>query len=264
MRNPWTMELQIVGAEGGELQEFRPPAFLFDQRVALDAGSLCSALSIQALRKIDTIFISHSHLDHVKDLGLLSDLMMGLRQTSVRIYGTKSVLDTLQKHYFNNAIWPDFTQIPTPIPILELCEITPLQPIVIPGEEEIRVMPIPVHHTVDTCGFLVSWKDGSFLYSADTGPTDLLWEVANRTADLRGVILDVAFPQRLSHVAKLSAHHTPASAAEELKKFKPTDIPVYFFHLKPACYAELIQELQPILEPRRREVLASGQRLLLG
>lgn len=254
------MELHVLGSEGGGLLGYKPSSFLIDRCLLLDAGTICSALSLDEILAIDHIFISHSHLDHIKDLGLMSDLLTGLRKTPVNVFATAEVIHTLQAHYFNNKIWPDFTQIPHPnTPVLQLCEIAPLQEISLGG---FRVLPIPVNHTVETTGFLVSWDGGALLYSADTGPTDLLWEVANATPELSAMILDVAFPSRMQWLADISKHLSPSTAAQELRKLDNQDLPVYFFHLKPAFYDEMIQELTPLLRHGWR-VLRSGDRIQL-
>ncbi len=256
------MDLHILGAEGGELFGYKPASFLFQEDLLIDAGSICSTLRLDALLQIEHVFLSHTHLDHIKDLGLLADLLTGLHSKPLKIYGTADVLKTLREHYFNNKIWPDFTQIPPPpmMPVLELVELEPMVAVHLPGDRSI--LPIPVHHTVPTCAFLVMWPGHSFLYSADTGPTDLLWQVANQRDDLRGLILDVAFPVRMQMIANLAKHLTPQTAKEELRKLK-RDIPIYYFHLKPAFYQEMVDEMAQIL-PGMGTILRSGQELWLG
>ncbi len=257
------MELHVLGAAGGEMSGFKPSSFLLDQHLLLDAGSVCSALSLDELSTIDHILISHSHLDHVKDLGLLSDLLTGRRDRPVYVYSTATVLHALQTHYFNNSIWPDFTKIPNQeSPVIKLVEIQPQQPFQL-GDYTITA--IPVNHTVETHGFLVV-KDGkSLLYSADTGPTDLLWAYANQAPNLQGIILDVAFPNRMQFLADLAKHLSPQGAEEEIKKLTNPRTPIFFFHLKPGFYDELKQEIGSSLlaqHPERR-ILRSGDRISL-
>ncbi|MBU54335.1 MAG: 3',5'-cyclic-nucleotide phosphodiesterase [Deltaproteobacteria bacterium] len=253
------MELHVLGADGGELLGYKPSGFLFGGKLLLDAGSICSALSLDEILAIDHIFISHTHLDHIKDLGLMADLLTGQRDTPVNIYGSADVIHALKSHYFNNKIWPDFTRIPHPnAPVLKLIEIQPLKKIKV---DQFTVLPVPVNHTVDTCGFLVTWDNGSLLYSADTGPTHRLWDVASSQQDLKGLILDVAFPTRMQWIADLSGHLTPRTASQELRKLTQ-DIPVFFFHLKPAFHDEMVTELKPLMKEGWR-VLRSGERIEL-
>lgn len=255
------MELHVLGAAGGEMSGFKPSSFLLDQYLLLDAGSMCSALNLEQLSNIDHILISHSHLDHIKDLGLLADLLTGRRDTPVNVYSTATVLHALQTHYFNNSIWPDFTKIPNlENPVMRLIEIHPQQPFQL-GDYTITA--IPVNHTVETHGFLVTKHGKSLIYSADTGPTDLLWAYANQAPDLRGLILDVAFPNRMQFLADLAKHLSPQGALEELKKLTNPNTPIFFFHLKPGFYDELKLEIGTTLlanHPERR-ILRSGDRI---
>lgn len=257
------MELHVLGADGGEMKGFHPPSFLIDRTLLLDAGSVCSALRLEELAAIDHIFISHSHVDHIKDLGLLSDLLTGRRSSPIRVYSTPQVLHALQTHYFNNIIWPDFTKIPNPAnPVIQFVPIQPQQPVVI-GNYIITA--IPVNHTVETHGCLVTSDRTSLLYSADTGPTELLWDYANRIPHLAGIILDVAFPNRMQFLATVAKHLSPQDAQQELTKLHNPHVPIFFFHLKPAFYDELCQEIAQTLLPNfpHRRILRSGDRATL-
>lgn len=255
------MELHVLGCDGGSLLNHKPSSFLLDGRILFDAGSICSNLSLDDILRIDHVFISHTHLDHIRDLGLMSDLLTGRRSTPVQVHGSQSVIDVLRAHYFNDKVWPDFTRIPdTEQPVMQLNTIQAMQPIQIGVH---RILPVPVNHTIECTGFLMSGPGGSLLYSADTGPTDLLWEVANQCQDLRGLILDVAFPTKLQFLADISKHLSPADAATELQKLDDQSVPVYFFHLKPAFFDELVQELQPLLTGQRR-ILRPGDRIPIG
>lgn len=252
------MELHVLGCDGGALLDYKPTSFLLDKHILVDAGSVCSTLSYEEILAIDHIFISHTHLDHIRDIGLVSDLLTGQRKQPVQIYGTQAVIDVLRLHYFNDKIWPDFTRIPdSEQPVMQLNVIQPMEPIQL---KQHTITPIPVNHTIECTGFLMSGPEGSILYSADTGPTERLWEVANGCDDLQGIILDVAFPSRLQFLANVSKHLSPDDAVRELEKLNDPTIPVYFFHLKPAFYDELVEELQPILNPYRH-ILRSGDRL---
>ncbi len=121
----------------------------------------------------------------------------------------------------------------------------------------LRLTPVPVRHTVPTHGYLVEDADGAVLFTSDTGPTHEVWEVANRTAGLRAVIVEVSFPSRMQSVADVSLHLTPTTLAAELAKLK-RDVPVYLYHLKPAYVDELRQELAATRFPHPVEELRQG------
>ena len=69
-------------------------------------------LSLEQLARIDHIFVSHSHLDHVASIPFLVDTVCWMRERPITVYGTRETLDILRAHLFNWKLWPDFTQIP--------------------------------------------------------------------------------------------------------------------------------------------------------
>jgi glyoxylase-like metal-dependent hydrolase (beta-lactamase superfamily II) len=94
---------------GGSL---RTTAFLVDEDILIDAGTGVGDLSLEQLAKIDHIFVSHSHLDHVTSIPFLVDTVCWMRRNPIVVHGIKETLDILRAHLFNWKIWPDFTQIP--------------------------------------------------------------------------------------------------------------------------------------------------------
>jgi cAMP phosphodiesterase len=107
------VQLQVLGPHGGELPGCRSTCFLVDGVLALDAGALTSTLPLDELVKIDDILLTHSHFDHVKDLPLLADVLVGRRDAPVTIWANTECIATLRENLFNNVLWPDFTRMPT-------------------------------------------------------------------------------------------------------------------------------------------------------
>src|SRR5262245_8566681 len=108
------MHLKILGCHGGESPSHRTTCFLIDNKLALDAGAITRGLSVHEQTEIDHVIVSHSHLDHVRDLGLLGDNVIGRRKKPVEMWASEECADALEKHFFNNKLWPDFTKIPSP------------------------------------------------------------------------------------------------------------------------------------------------------
>src|SRR3954452_10712099 len=108
------MRVRVLGCHGGETPRHRTTCFLIDDRITIDAGAVCRSLTLDEQVKIDHMLISHSHMDHVKDLALLADQVIGRRKNPVSLHCGPETAETLQSSYFNNYLWPDFTKIPTP------------------------------------------------------------------------------------------------------------------------------------------------------
>src|SRR5690349_10710401 len=114
------MELRILGCHGGETPKHKTSSFLVDGKIALDAGAVTSMLTLEEQKRIDTVLVSHAHLDHIRDLATLADNRCQQGGPPLKIAATASTLRVLREHFFNDLIWPDFSKIPTPLgPTLE-------------------------------------------------------------------------------------------------------------------------------------------------
>lgn len=67
------MEIRVLGCSGGEFPGSNAPAFLLDDEILFDAGSLTNVLDEQSQMKIKHIFITHAHLDHIRGIPFLAD-----------------------------------------------------------------------------------------------------------------------------------------------------------------------------------------------
>ncbi len=236
------MKLQVLGCHGGELPSCRTTCFLVDDVLALDAGALTSTLTLEQLCKVDDILVGHSHFDHVKDLPLMADLIIGRRDKPVTIHASRECARALRENMFNNALWPDFTRIPTrKDPVLR---IKPFRAGSTFQVGAYTVQSVPVHHPVESCGFVITRGRTSLAMSGDTGPTDKLWKVLNQTPTLKAFLVETSFPNALQQLADVSGHLTPRTLQSELAKLqRGEDFATLIYHLKPAFVQQLKKEL---------------------
>ena len=238
------MKLQVLGCHGGELPTCRTTCFLVDDVLALDAGALTSTLSLERLCKVDHILVGHSHFDHVKDLPLLADLVIGRRDKPVTIYASRECARALRENMFNDALWPDFTRIPSrKAPVLQIKTFKAGSSFQV---GPYRVRSIPVSHPVESSGFVDSDGQSTLAMSGDTGPTERLWKVLNGLDNLKALLLETSFPNAMQALADVSGHLTPRTLASELAKFRRNRAEVLLYHLKPAYVAELKRELKKL------------------
>jgi ribonuclease BN (tRNA processing enzyme) len=214
--------------------------YLINGNVAVDAGSLGLYGSIAEQARVKHVFITHSHLDHIASLPPFLDAVYDGSGDCVTVYGNAHVLDCLRKDVFNNRVYPDFLYISTfRPPYLKLQELTPGQTIEVGG---LRVTPVPVNHVVPTFGFVIEDDHSAVVFPSDTGPTDELWQVAQRSANLKAVFLEATFPESMAWLAEIAKHLTPSLYAKEMKKL---DRPVRYItvHLHPRHRPIVVQEL---------------------
>jgi ribonuclease BN (tRNA processing enzyme) len=226
-----------------------------DGKLAIDAGALTSTLPLEELLAIDDIVLTHSHLDHVKDVPLVADLLVGRRKTPLRVHASTACARTLRENVFNGELWPDFTRIPDPEhPVLELVPFDP--------ERSFRAgrhtfHPVPVRHPVESVGFVVTDGEATIAISGDTGPTTRFWQRVDAEPRLAALLVETSFPNALQALADVSGHLTPNTLALELEKLERSGFPVLLYHLKPSHLAELRRDLSALERPGIR-VLAAG------
>lgn len=235
------MDLRVVGCHGGETPKHRTSAFVLDDKLTLDAGSLTSGLDLKAQMALEACLISHAHLDHIRDLATIADNRCQADAPPLLVGATKATISALKAHFFNNIIWPDFSEIPNKeTPAIKFVQLVPEMPVEFAGY---RVRAVEVSHTIDTCGFIVEGERGAVAYSGDTGPTDRLWELINEMDNLRALLLEVSFPDREQSLATVSGHHTPRTLIADLKKLsRPKDLPTLLYHIKPVFQREVEQQ----------------------
>lgn len=234
------MKIRVLGAFGAEgFVSQRPSAFLVNDRILLDAGTVGGALSVAEQAAIEHALVSHAHLDHVAGLAFLSEtLALCEAPRPVTITSLAPIIDGLRTSLFNDIVWPDFSKIPQSAPVLRY------RSLVEEAEQRVGdlwVTPVPVSHAVPTSGFILHDGSSGVMFSGDTGPTEALWKAARGLRGIRAVILECAYPDRLGELAQLAGHMTPSLVRRELDKLP--DAPVWIYHIKPQLYDEVAEQL---------------------
>lgn len=247
------MHLKVLGCAGAEFPGFRPPGFLIDSELLLDAGTIGAALSEEEQWALKYVFVTHAHLDHVRGIPVLADNIIIKNLThSVLVAGTTEVVAALSDHLMNGVLWPDFTRIPTPeAPVITYRRLDPGKVCRLDGYE---VTACRVSHSVPAVGYLVRKREKSLLYTGDTGPTDLIWR---HSGGVSALIVEVSFPNGMERMAILTGHLTPALLAGELAKIGTLPERIFITHPKPQYYGEIRTELGR-LGIRQLEMLADG------
>jgi len=261
------MKIRVLGCYGGRLLGFHLSSFLINDSILLDAGSPTACLTLEEQNRIEHVFISHTHLDHIQDIAFLSDnrslkrLAGERKKRTISIHSVQENLDVLKTHFLNDLVWPDFTVIPKPEdPILKLEAIEAYQPVIM---DDLTITPIPMNHPVPCTGFLLDQNGKQFIYSADTGISDAIWKIANAQPNLCGLIIDCSFPNDYAFLAKISGHMTPKQMGKEVRKLdKLGEIPIYLFHMKPETLAVMSQEIDAENIPHLRMLTQVDEFLL--
>lgn len=235
------MKVRVLGCSGAIAKGCRTTSFLIDDNTLIDAGTGVGDLTLEEMRRIDHVFLTHSHLDHIAALPLMLDAVSSFRTAPVAVYGPSATIEALQAHIFNNCIWPDFSVIPTSEnPFLQYIPIAVGQQISV-GMRVLEIL--PAVHTVPAVGYAVHGDTGWWVFSGDTerNPAFWAWINAHKVVQL---VVETAFSNRESALARKSLHLAPLSLSQELKLLrKDRAFPIFVTHTKPSETELIMQEI---------------------
>ncbi len=255
------MEIRVLGCSGGiGGLATRTTSLLLDEDVLIDCGTGLSVLSFESLLKINHVFITHSHLDHIALLPLLVDTVGEFRSQPITVHACAETIHILRAHIFNWLVWPDFTAIPDrehPYLRLQVMEVG----------ETIRlgqrlITALPALHSVPAVGYCVSGRGGSLAFSGDTGLCEPLIEALNGISDLRYLLIETAFADAQHDLALAARHMCPSTLRLMLSRLK-VQPEVFVTHLKPGMQDVIARELALGFGTLKPALLSNEQRFVL-
>jgi glyoxylase-like metal-dependent hydrolase (beta-lactamase superfamily II) len=251
------MRVRVLGCSGGIGAGLRTTSFLIDDDLLIDAGTGVGDLPLSELKRIRTVLVTHSHLDHTGGLPLLVDTIFETLDAgaALQVHARAETVDALRKHLFNWITWPDFTEIPNKEkPVLTLHEFAP-------GETRRfgarTVTSVPVAHTVPAVAYVVEQGGKVFAFSGDTSENDTLWEALNALPRLDALVVESAFSNSNREIARLSKHYCPDTLKADLAKLRHR-VPIWITHLKPGGEETIMEELRALMPDRSLKRLDSG------
>jgi ribonuclease BN (tRNA processing enzyme) len=251
------MKLTVLGCSGGIGGDaHRTTALLVDDDILIDAGTGVADLDIDALTGIDHVFLTHAHIDHIACLPLMLDTVGVRRAKPLIVHCTNATEMVLRAHLFNDALWPNFTRIPSPDkPFLRFASLEEGESCVIGA----RIFTaLPAKHGVPAVGYQVATPRGSLVFSGDSTVCPAFWDAVARIAELRYLIVETAFPDAQRDLAIQSRHLCPSLLASQL----PPDAGAFrllISHMKPGYAEETMRELQRAAGLHQPVMLTRGQ-----
>jgi ribonuclease BN (tRNA processing enzyme) len=238
------MKIRVLGCSGAIAKGCRTTSFLVDADVLVDAGTGVGDLTLDEMLAVEHVFLTHAHLDHVAALPLMLDAVAAGRSQPVCIYALPGTIDALRAHIFNDVIWPDFSQLPTPeAPFLRFQAIEVGQVLSL-GGKQIEVL--PAVHTVPAVGYAIATEHAHWVFTGDTGPNPHLWTRLN-AMDVGMLVIETAFSSREEVLAETSKHLSPEVLAQELDCIaSDKSYPIYITHTKPAETALIMSEIRQL------------------
>jgi len=234
------MKVRVLGCSGGIYNNVATTSFLVDDDILIDAGTGVCNLTLDEMRRIKHIFISHSHLDHIASIPLLADTLFDdLIGQPLVVHALPETIKALQDHIFNWTIWPNFTELPHKTNAVLKLEAMKAGTVCELSGRHIEM--ISVNHTVPGVGYCVEADGKVFAFSGDTTSNENFWASLNKRDSLDLLFVESAFADKDIELAKVAFHYCPKLLAEDLAKLKHKT-KVCITHLKPGCEQEIIEQ----------------------
>jgi len=254
------MRLKVLGAYGASDAEHNLTGYLIDDWFAVDAGTLTSKLSFAQQGRVLGVFITHPHADHIRDLPHLIHNRFAQNADTLVVFAVREVMDLLARDVFNGVVWPDFSSIANPATGKAVVVYRPL----VPGKKvmfnDMGLTAVSVDHAIPAAGVIVEMNGQAIAFTGDTGPTNEIWKRTNKTENVVAIVTEASFPNDQQALADETAHLTPQTFGEELKKIT-SDSPVYASHRKIPFERDIESQIKNLRDRRARVLLEKNYTL---
>ncbi|MBS0509341.1 MAG: 3',5'-cyclic-nucleotide phosphodiesterase [Proteobacteria bacterium] len=245
------MQVRILGCSGTIAKDCRTTSFLLGEHVLVDAGTGVGQLTLEEMQRVEHVFLTHSHLDHIAALPLLLDAVGARRSRPLQVHALAQTLAALRNHIFNDVIWPDFTRLPTPqAPFVQLSPLGVGDVFACAG---ITLEVLPARHSVPAVGYAARGGGGWWVYSGDTqGNEPAFWRRVNALhqdgGGVAALLIETAFSNAEADLARRSQHLSPGALAQELDALQAGSAPppIYITHTKPREGRLIMREVQAL------------------
>jgi 3',5'-cyclic-nucleotide phosphodiesterase len=254
------MRLKVLGAYGASDAEHNLTGYLLDDWLAVDAGTLTSKLSFAQQSRIQAVFVTHPHADHIRDLPHLIHNRFSQNAGPLTVFAAKDVMQLLVDNVFNGIVWPDFSTLISPLtgkPAVIYKALTPGKRFV---HNDVGLTAVSVDHQIPAAGVIVEMNGQAITFTGDTGPTSEIWKRTNKTEHVVAVVTEASFPNDQQSLADETAHLSPQTFGEELKKIT-VDAPVYASHRKIPFERDIESQIKNLRDRRARVLLEKNYTL---
>src|SRR5438128_104898 len=109
-------------------------SFRINDALAIDAGSLGLAGTVEEQSRIKHVLLTHTHMDHIASLPIFVENAYEGGDSCVTIHGSEAVLSCLRQDIFNDRVWPNLLPLSTgAAPFLKLAALEPEKTIELEG-----------------------------------------------------------------------------------------------------------------------------------
>jgi ribonuclease BN (tRNA processing enzyme) len=250
------MRVEILGCSGGIGSDSRTMCLLVDQDTLVDAGSGAGELSLAQVVGINTLFLTHSHLDHCAFLPLLADAAANFRDTPLNVYALPETISAIKRNILNGVIWPDYTVLPSPErPNITFTPVTTGETVEMSGR---KFTALPTRHAVPCAGYRLDSGAASLVYSGDTTFCEDFWHALNLIPKLEYLLIETTFLNRNASGAQRSGHMTADLLAQGLRLLQ-RPVRVFIVHMETGRELDTMNEVQQVAGEFNIQMLQRGR-----
>lgn len=249
------MRITVLGCNGSISGNLRTTCYRVDNDILIDAGTGAGDLSLQQAIAIDTVFLTHAHLDHSCMLPMLADAAGNFRDAPLTVYALPETVAALKRNMLNGDLWPDYTTRPSPErPYLRFLPIAAGDTVELKGR---KITALPAKHAVPCVGYRVDSGEASWAYSGDTTLCEEFWQTLNRIPNLKHLLVETTFLNANQDAAAHSGHMTARLLAQGLHMLQHP-VEVHIVHMEAGREESTLREIHEAAAAYRPTPLARG------
>lgn len=234
------MRITTLGCSGSITGNLRTTCYLVDDDILIDAGTGAGDLSLERATAINTVFLTHAHLDHTCLLPMLADAIGNSRQFPLTVFALQETIDALRANLLNGTLWPDYTVLPTPdSPHIRFLPIVSGETVALAGR---KITALPAKHAIPCIGYRVDNGEASWVYSGDTTLNEEFWQTLNRIPNLKHLLIETTFLDANLGAAAHAGHMTAKLLAQGLHMLQhPAE--VHIVHMEAGRETAIMREV---------------------
>ncbi len=250
------MRVTVLGCNGCITGNLRTTCYRVDDDILIDAGTGAGDLSLQQAIAINTVFLTHAHLDHCGLLPMLADAAGNFRDTPLTVYALPETISAIRRNILNGEIWPDYTALPTPErPYIRFQPIAPGETVELNGR---KFTALPTRHAVPCVGYRLDSGTASLVYSGDTTFCEDFWQALNRIPNLKYLLIENTFLNANAAGAARSGHMTANLLAQGLRLLQRPVEP-FIVHMEAGREEDSMREILSVASEFKPTPLQRGR-----
>ena len=234
------MRVTVLGCNGSITGNLRTTCYQVDDDMLVDAGTGAGDLSLQQAIAINTVFLTHAHLDHCCMLPMLADAAANFRKTPLTVHALPETISAIRRNILNGEIWPDYTALPAPEhPYIRFQPIVPGETVELNGR---KFTALPARHAVPCTGYQLDSGAASLVYSGDTTFCEGFWQALNRIDNLKYLLFENTFLNANAAGAARSGHMTANLLVQGLRLLQ-RPVELFIVHMEAGREEDSMREI---------------------